>query len=427
MAFAGERDARAWVVAALVLYFLALALSTAWHPYPVTWRRLGVPALDVTFGDLRGVLNAFECSRAGYDVLYQMPCDQGSVSVGLPYPRLWMGLAPLGLDLRASAALGVGFALALYASTLALAGRMTGGEALVYALMLCSPPVMLLVERANVDILIYLLLVVSVVLARAGVRPAWRGVGYALVMLSAWLKLLPVFAFGIVLRESRRWALALLLLGAVVFLGYCVLIADELKVMFGVHGSSDRYSFGSRVLFRGLQRLLEEPGDGSFLARALRPGVLVFLLAAGLAGCLFVVLLRGLLRWVAEPPDAAAVDGPPSVALNAFRAGAGLYLGTFAAGSAFDYKLSYLLLTLPQLILWARGRSNMSMAAGWALAGLVAAFHTAPYTERWLIADAINGLLWMYFLQAFARSLPGWLKADLQGLLRTLARRPAVD
>ena len=52
--------------------------------------------------------------------------------------------------------------------------------------------------------------------------------------------------------------------------------------------------------------------------------------------------------------------------LMALLAGSFLYLGTFAVGKNFDYRLVFLLLTLPQLCIWARLSAHRlsSLASG---------------------------------------------------------------
>jgi hypothetical protein len=53
-------------------------------------------------------------------------------------------------------------------------------------------------------------------------------------------------------------------------------------------------------------------------------------------------------------PGAGPADPPALRALLGFRAGALIYIGTFLAGSSFDYRQCFLLLTLPQLFAWRR-------------------------------------------------------------------------
>jgi hypothetical protein len=51
--------------------------------------------------------------------------------------------------------------------------------------------------------------------------------------------------------------------------------------------------------------------------------------------------------------------------LLGFRAGTLVYLATFLAGSSFDYRQCFLLLTLPQLWAWRRqGRALAAVALG---------------------------------------------------------------
>ena len=77
------------------------------------------------------------------------------LSAQIAYPSSWSSLTWLGLEQRDTIFWGVFFALIFYGITLMIIGRLNYQEAVVYALILCSPPVMLLVERGNVDIVIY--------------------------------------------------------------------------------------------------------------------------------------------------------------------------------------------------------------------------------------------------------------------------------
>ena len=148
-------DCRYAVVLAWLGSLAILALCNLVIPYQQMLTALGVPPITPIFADLRAVLGGFEATRLGYDVLFQIPREL-YVEGRLIYPRLWMQLEWLGLGLQHAHLLGTLGALSFVLVTMRFVGRLDRHEALVYALVLCSPTALLLFERSNVDIILYL-------------------------------------------------------------------------------------------------------------------------------------------------------------------------------------------------------------------------------------------------------------------------------
>src|SRR4029079_696030 len=95
--------------------------------------------------------------------------------VGLPVAVVFLAAALVVLPAGASARTGV-----------------------LYGVALCSPAVMLGIERGNVDLTLFALVVGAVLLAQRSVRGVIASC--ALLLLAALLKLFPVFAAGFLLR-----------------------------------------------------------------------------------------------------------------------------------------------------------------------------------------------------------------------------------
>src|SRR5262249_34347434 len=143
------------------------------------------------FGDLRNLTTAWECARRHVDVLPINPCDPWTRPTN--YPRLWLAPSFLGLGQGSTFALGlllVGLFLLAALAVIPPGASVTFGA--VYALALCSPAVMIGVQRGNVDLFIFVLIVLAVLLSRHG-RPGLVA-SLALVCLAAVLKLFPIFA-----------------------------------------------------------------------------------------------------------------------------------------------------------------------------------------------------------------------------------------
>ena len=414
-------DGRIWVTVAVALYFGSIYLVSFFVPYEKVWKRMGVPAMTPIFADLRAVLGGFECTRQGYDVLHLMPCDpygRGS----LAYPRLWMKLEWLGLDLSHSIVIGILFAVIFYAVTLRIIGRLNKYEAVIYTLLLCSPPVILLVERGNVDILMYamLFLCLTIIGSRS---PLVRFIGYSMILLPSALKLLPIFSLGVILKERRQaWALFCIALLAALFMIYCYAIREELRVFKGVYVYLKWYSFGARILPHETLGIVKE-----LLAGAPRrlPLVGVVLLFSAVSATILLAGGRAFRRWIEAPLPPAQDVEPGSAAdfrLDAFRIGACMYLGTFLFTIAFDYKLAFLILAMPQMLFWIKHDAVLGRASSLALVGILATLYLSPFFERLLIDECINWLLFLYFAGMLLVTLPDWIKMPIHKLFYAARR-----
>ena len=209
-------DGRVVLLAVVAIYFAVVALArTVWR-FDL-WPILGVPSGPSLFFDARNLTAAWECSRGGYDPLYENPCDPWGRP--LMYLRPWLVFAPLGLDQSHTFALGVMLIGAVFVVFSLLVGRVPLGTGLILALAACSPSVMFALERGNMDVALFLLVTLAVLLWRTFPVPA-RVVSPILVVLAASAKLYPVVALpAFVLTRSRlasRTAVACLVVFALV-------------------------------------------------------------------------------------------------------------------------------------------------------------------------------------------------------------------
>lgn len=90
----------------------------------------------------------------------------------------------------------------------------------------------------------------------------------------------------------------------------------------------------------------------------------------------------------------------PARYLDAFRAGSAIYIGTFFIGSNFDYRLVFLLLTIPQLIQWVQERQALTRR----LAKITLAALYLSLWHRWILL-ALERLLPKDFPGSFSRAL----------------------
>lgn len=229
-------------------------------------------------------------------------------------PRLPAELGFLGLSESATVPLALGVIAAFLVSVLIVAGPLRPFEVPVYAAIVFSPSVLLGIERANTDLLVFALLTLVLVTVRA--EGSLRAVSYGSLLLAAMLKLYPIFAAGVLLRQGRRRAIEACFAVFVPFAIYLFLIRDDLGLLQNRMRVA-AHSWGAAVL--PMEFGITGPRETLLVVSGLAAAVVV---SAGLA-----ILLR-------RRPESA--EGNRARSLDAFWIGAGLYVGTFAVGANFN-------------------------------------------------------------------------------------------
>jgi hypothetical protein len=420
-----KTDGRIWVVTLLLLYFGLLYFADYFIPYQKFWKILGVPTMTPIFADLRGVLASFECTRLGYDVLYELPCDVYAFRrfdvKGNPYPRIWTSLTGLGLDQSHAIALGVLFAISFYLCTLIIIGRLNKYEALIYSLVLCAPPTMFLIERANVDIVIYVLLFIALIITQSQ-HITIRIAGYATLLIPTFLKLLPLFSLSIILKEKKRDSMLLLVSLTTVCLVYFWNIRDELKAIRSFFsGVEPWYSFGHKILFHELFKVYF-PAN-LFARKAHMISLLVLITFIALSIMIVTKALISLIEYFKRinyfhSSEFASKTTREILCIDSFRLGSSLYLGTYLTTIVYDYKLVFLIFAIPQILLWIKQDEKiLGMPSCFALLGIISTFYLSPFFYEWLFDEFVNWFLWVYFLYSFVLVFPDWIKIPIHNFM----------
>jgi hypothetical protein len=228
---------------------------------------------------------------------------------------------------------------------LLLLPRLNAIEGVLVAAAVCSPAVMFAVERANMDLVIFSGLALAAIVWRRGSAAA-EYIAVGLVFVLAVAKLYPavaLLAFLSVRRRGTRIAAGAALLS---FAAYVVVTRDDMATIAQTATQGQYYSYGARILLGQLYHGVV--GDQWGGSRALAQ--VVVLLAVIVLGVTLWFWLRHRSRRSAEHVPVPETSDTSD--LIAFRMGALVYLGTFVAGNNFDYRLVFLLLTLPQLLRW---------------------------------------------------------------------------
>jgi hypothetical protein len=185
---------------------------------------------------------------------------------------------------------------------------------------------------------------------------------------------------------------------------YYLLLRNEIRAVRAAASTTDWGSYGIAVNWLGLAGLIHNPLLSKLLCYAVI-GVLIVLSA-----------------WLALRPrksqDAAADESH----IDAFRMGASIYVGTYLLGSNFDYRLMFLLFTIPQLTQWlsnsdSRLRSVARITFACAMYSLWSMFLARllnAVTPAWvrLLMDALaNAALVGGMTYLFVLSAPQWVQS----------------
>jgi hypothetical protein len=391
------------MLGAIVVYLGIIATGRlAWHVD--LWPRFGVPSGPSLFFDARNLTAAWECERLGYDTLYENPCDPWGRP--LNYPRLWLLLRAMGLDQSHTFALASVLIVAMFLSFALLVRRIPIGTGIVLSVAACSPAIMLAVERANMDIALFSLVAASVLVWRS--FPSVAGVASpVLVLLAAVAKIYGVCALPAFMLTRNRTAARMAILCSSVFALYAASTIRDIAHIAQIAPQGVLNSYGARIL---PAHLYHHIGADRWAGP---PVVKQLITAVPLA---FIVATVAL--WVRRR-YASAADAEPgdTSSILALHLGTLIYLGTFATGNNFDYRLVFLLLTLPQLVEWARtpthhlsslasaallailvmlwvGSLSQALSlwdevASWSVAGLLAAIGAATVPSAGLLRDSV--------------------------------------
>jgi hypothetical protein len=410
-------------IAILLFYgaFLGSWFAGSWEMFEAWDGLWGIPAVHPPGGpqspqlffDMAGVLSWRDCHLRGLDVMAVNPCDPlGRLS---NYSPLWY-LLPTGgrANLMPLSILMVGAFLAVLPMMFRPA---TTKEAVLYALAAASPMTAFAVERANLDILMFLMLLLAVWLWRVG--RGWPA--YGVVLAAAFLKFYPLALLGLAGREPVRRLMAVALLAGLLVALYLGLFWSEMLRLSALMPPQQYFGneFGAGLFALGVTKELGLP---SFVTP------------------LLTVSLMGLCLWGALRIAARFDAGEHRIPwdrreMALLLASALVMCACFMLMSNIAYRGIFLLPALPGLLLLRRLEPPRGRLASW---GLATAFfllfgEMLRKSVEWLrdiILPADNPGIWdnlpevVFFL--LHEAIWWWLVALLLGFILAFLRRGPV-
>jgi hypothetical protein len=312
-----------------VPFLVALLTTAVWVAcfyFPVVWMLTGIGQADKLFLDMRNLLSAGEAARHGLDPYISNPLD--------PYHRLhgytdwWLVTGTIGLTLEDTAWLGTLLLGLTLASAVLLLRPANWSQGRVLLLLLVSPPLLFAINRANHDLVVFVIMCGALACLRRE-RASLRALGIVLLAVSAALKYFPLAAVILLLdartrREFLGWGL---LYGLVWVLAWPSLEAGLRNAVSHTPAPSWLYAFGATVIFRN--------ADIVAPAGWLLAGFLVY---------------TGMVAWPAiRAANPTQADGPARDQEREFACGAVMVVGCFLHSSSYLYKMVFALWLLPWL------------------------------------------------------------------------------
>jgi len=350
------------------------------------------------FADARVIGAGLESIREGLDPLLNNQRDPWVRPMN--YPRAWRVLVWTGMDQRHTTFLGLVFIGSFVAGLILLSRGIRPMAAWLLAFCVFSPAVMFGLERANNDLFMFFILALAVQFAsrRFSVALSLVGVGAA-------LKLYPFFGIALLLRAPKRWFVRALVGSTALMVLYVLVNIRDIYIIRDLTPQSVRLAYGSNMIWMSFQSHFQNEFLTRLLAVASYAGLVVVCVAAVEVG-----------RYCFKRGPRSDSDH-----LDAFRVGSAVFVGSFVLFTNWDYRLMFLLFTIPALSDWAHeGRPPLCWLARVALAatliscwslGIHAAALQAPHVlPVWFLVDqAAKWTVFATLLCILASTLPEWL------------------
>ena len=338
-----ENRGKLLLIGASILIWVLILLLFKTTGVNHTWRFWNVPTSNVSFLDFRLIPGSAESFANGYEPSVENPFDPGQRIFN--YPAFWRLLFYTGIEEDDTVWISITMIILFFISVFIFPEKLSIAGAVAMLLILFSPASMLLYERANVDLIVF---VICMLIVLAESHSAYLAT--LLIMFGSIVKLFPFFGVTVLLKESRKKFLLLSTACSLVLVIYMVATLSSVKASWNLTMRGDGASYGTDVFVTRYG-----PAISRALSNSLSPVQLSLLLKYGsltIALLLLLVVVIQAFKDVQQPGIISERN------FAAFRMGASIYVGTFLLGNNWDYRLAFLVLLIPQLVEWMRSANR---------------------------------------------------------------------
>jgi hypothetical protein len=344
--------------------------------YENLWSIWKIPPMSMSFSDLRNLLGGAESIAHGYDPLYYNPYDPWNRP--LNQPRLVQYILGFIKPNQGDAVFGgVIFGALFFSGVLIAFKKLNRTSAVIIALLAFSPVAALGIERGNHDLLIFFLVALSL----AVIDRAW--ISMLILLTASFIKLFPVFAILCLWRFNDRKSIIVSGTFLALFVSYMIYNKADLPQVFNSTQKGFYYwAYGAMSYDINATPFSYIP------------------LAAIIIGTT-MLYISNLRNQKHKPSDI--------VYLSAFKAGAGIYLGTFLLGNSWAYRLIFLIFIVPQLLAWIKTDRSRQLVATVAL--IVTIISCCPtWINSGILDEVANWLLFIALWYLMLSVLPPFMQ-----------------
>ena len=379
------------LVGSLLALLATILLSSYLFGYHWFWELFGIPTIQPHFTDLRVFTGAGNSMLQGHDPLYFNPGDPKGRE--LNHPRIWQHIiTTFGILEHHTTVIGITLWGCFFIGVLIAFSKIRSSIALWLLPFLISPATLLALERANNDLLMFFLVCCFIRLLACS-----RAASVSFLLAGAALKFFPIFACLSFLRLERSDALRATTAVGLLFLVYLGLCWQDLPQIFSstLKGVTI-YSYGVR------SHWLDIPLTNSLIPAIAITIAVVFVFFSQTGGSLLSKELA------------------TGNFLDSFRAGAGIYVGTFFLGNNWVYRLIFLILIIPQLVEWIKNRSYLALVMCTFSTALLSMWSISLENIPWsgALDEIANWVLFSTLVYLILLSSPIWVYSNFLPSLR---------
>jgi len=317
--------------------------------------RIGIDPWKYPFIDWEYIGAGVKCWNEGINVYITNPCD--TANRPHDYSPLWLRAVFIPTDRTWTMLIGLALVLGFLLSLFWVVKPVTWRELIIFALTCTSTMAVFALERGNVDIIIFIMLVVASVLSTGPL--ANRILSYALILLAGLLKFYPLILLSTALRERPRTFFAIVAASGLIIVGFVYLFRAELAAIGPniPHGEYESDFIGSVNLPFGLPRYMLRlfPELAEFAWFTALP-------YAVMAGLLVVTAVQ-VIHLARNSNLASAFVKMPKRDVMFLVVGAALNAACFFAGQSHGYRGVHLIFVVAGLVAMRRASDDPTTGA----------------------------------------------------------------
>lgn len=415
-----ENYGKALLIGASVLMWLLIIILFNTYGHEKTWQLWNVPTQRLPYMDFRLIPGSAESFANGFEPSVENPYDPNGRIFN--YPAFWRLFFYARVTQEDTTWISVSMIVLFFIGAFLFPQRLSISGAVGMLLVLFSPAAMLLYERGNVDMIIFFICTMIVLAAGVSIFLA-----ASLILLGGVMKFFPILGLTVFLREPRNKFLWVSAFCVLLLLAYMLLTWDSVRASWTLTMRGDDLSYGTNILTTRYDDAITRVFSAWLTASQIE-----FLLNYGLLAAAVVLLLMVFILAIRDRRN------PVTLAernFASFRLGSAIYVGTFLLGHNWDYRLAFLVLTVPQLVEWMSSREQAYRRAAWLSMilvllscwhlwfveiSLVSIFNSmADSSKFWILLDELfNWLLFTSFAYQLFVSSPEWLKEIFRNFLK---------